>query len=102
MLTIRRQEHYLALQAARARAASAAYTADYARRARIAGTLSQGTRAFGLRRARYIGAAKTARQHILTAMAMNFVRMGNWLMGKPLAKTRTSAFERVMKQWAFC
>src|SRR5262245_38112327 len=102
MLTIRRQEHYLALHAARARETSAAYTADYARRAGIEGTLSQGTRAFGLRRARYIGEAITALQHIRTAVAMNFVRMGNWLMGKPLAKTRTSAFERVMKQLAFC
>jgi transposase len=102
MLTIRRQEHYLALQAARARETSAAYTADYARRAGIEGTLSQGTRAFGLRRARYIGEAKTALQHVLTAVAINFVRMGNWLMGKPLAKTRTSAYERVMQQLAFC
>ena len=102
MLTIRRQEHSLALHAARARAASAADTADYARGAGIAGTLSQGTRAYGLRRARYIGEVKTALQHIVTAAAINFVRMGNWLMEKPLAKTRLSAFERVMRQGAPC
>jgi transposase len=102
MLTIRRQEHYQALHAARAREASAAYAADYARRAGIEGTLSQGTRAYGLRRARYIGEAKTALQHLVTAAAINFVRIAYWLMGKPLAKTRVSAFERVMKQFAFC
>jgi transposase len=102
MLTVCRQAHYLALHAARARETSAAYTAAYARRAGLEGTLSQGIRAFGLRRARYIGEAKTALQHVLTAVAINFVRMGNWLREKPLARTRTSAFERVMKQFACC
>jgi hypothetical protein len=45
---------------------------------------------------------KTAFQHIVTAAAINFMRMGNWLMEKPLAKTRLSAFERVMRQGAPC
>ena len=48
MLTLRRQAHYQALHAARARETSTAYTAEYARRAGIEGTLSQGTRAYGL------------------------------------------------------
>jgi transposase len=64
MRTIRRQAPSLALPATRAREASAAYAADSARRAGIAGTLSQGTRAFGLRRARDSGEGKTALQHI--------------------------------------
>ena len=64
------------------------------------GTLSQGIRVYGLRLARYIGEAKTALQHLLTAAAINFVRMATWLMEKPLAKTRVSAFERVMKPFA--
>jgi transposase len=85
-----------------ARQTSTAYTIKYARRAGIEGTLSQGTRVYGLRRARYIGAAKTALQHLVTAAAINFVRIGKWLLGKPLAKTRTSAFERVMRQCASC
>jgi len=102
MLTVRRQAHYQALHTARARETSAAYAADYARRAGIEGTLSQGTRAYGLRQARYIGEVKTALQHIVTAAAINFVRMGNWLMEKPLAKTRIAAFERVMRQCAPC
>jgi transposase len=102
MLTVRRQAHYQALQAVRACETSTVYAADYARRAGIKGTLSQGTRAYGLRRARYIGEVKTALQHIVTAAAINFVRMGNWLMEKPLAKTRISAFERVMRPCAPC
>jgi transposase len=101
-LTVRPQVYYEALQEAREREASPDYKAEYARRAGIEGTISQGVRAYGLRRARYFGEAKTSLQHVLTAAAINFVRMGNWLMGKPLAKTRTSAFERVMKQFALC
>jgi transposase len=101
-ITVRRQDHYLALQAARIRETTEAYATEYARRAGVEGALSQGTRAYGLRRARYIGEAKTALQHLLTAAAINFVRIANWLMAKPLAKTRVSAFERTMKQYALC
>jgi transposase len=51
-ITVRRQDHHVALQAARARETSAAYTTEYARRAGIEGTLSQGSRAYGRRHAR--------------------------------------------------
>jgi transposase len=101
-ITVRRQDHHVALQAARARETSAAYRTEYARRAGIEGTLSQGIRAYGLRHARYSGAAKTHLQHVLTAAAINFVRIGNWLMKKPLAKTRTSAFQKLIAQPVCC
>jgi transposase len=101
-ITVRRQDHHVALQAARARETSTAYTTEYARRAGIEGTLSQGIRAYGRRHARYIGGAKTHLQHVLTAAAINFVRIGNWLMQKPLAKTRTSAFQKLITQPAGC
>jgi hypothetical protein len=51
-----------------------------------------------LRRARYIGLAKTHLQHVVTAAAMNLVRLGAWLAGTPLARTRQSAFVRLMAQ----
>jgi hypothetical protein len=51
-----------------------------------------------LRRARYIGLAKTQLQHVVTAAAMNLVRLGAWLAGTPLARTRHSAFARLMLQ----
>jgi transposase len=101
-ITLRRQEQHLALQAARVRETSADYEREYARRAGIDGTLSQGIRACGLRRSRYLGAAKTHLQHVLTATAINLVRIGHWLMDKPVAKTRTSAFENLMKQAVPC
>jgi transposase len=97
-LTVRRQDHHVAWPAARARETSAAYTTEYARRAGLEGTLSQGTRAYGLRHARYSGEANTRLQHVLTAAAINVVRMGHWLMKKPLAKTRTSAFQPLLTQ----
>jgi hypothetical protein len=50
----------------------------------------------------YSGDVKTAFPHIVTAAAINFVYMGNWLIEKSLAKTRISAFERGMKQCACC
>ena len=64
----------------------------YKRRAGVEGTLSQGVRAFGLRRARYRGLAKTRLQHVATAAAMNVDRMVAWLDERPRAKTRTSRF----------
>ena len=65
---------------------------QYAHRAGIEGTVSQGIRISGLRYSRYIGLAKTHLQHVLTAAAMNLVRVVCWLEEKPLAQTRTSAF----------
>ena len=96
MMTIRPKEQYAALHAARKREASAAFKEEYARRAGIEGTRSQGTRAFGLRHCRYIGLAKTHLQHVLTAAAINFVRVSEWLDGTPVATTRRSAFAALM------
>jgi transposase len=67
----------------------------YIQRAGIEGTISQGTRAFGLRQTRYIGLAKTHLQHILTAVAINIERVDNWLTETPLAKTRVSRFKSI-------
>lgn len=64
----------------------------YQKRAGVEGTLSQGIRAFGLRKTRYIGLAKTHLQHLVTAAALNFARINNWLLETPLARTRTSPF----------
>ena len=62
------QEHCEALQAARAWYASAEGQQRYPGRAGGEGTLSQGVRAFGLRRTRYRGLEKTHVQ--LVAMAI--------------------------------
>src|ERR687896_670620 len=64
----------------------------YARRAGIEGTLSQGVRAFGLRRSRYRGLARTHLQHVATAAAVNLERLAAWFRAVPRAATRISRF----------
>lgn len=91
-LTIRPRAEYLALQAARQYQTTSDFKARYDARAGIEGTLSQGLRVCDLRRARYIGLAKTRLQHILTAAALNLHRLGDWWAGTPVATTRQSAF----------
>jgi transposase len=81
-----------ALADARAWYVSAEGKAQYAHRAGIEGTLSQGVRAFGLRRTRYWGVAKTHLQHVAIAAAINVDRIVAWLDERPRAKTRTSRF----------
>ena len=64
----------------------------YAKRAGVEGTVSQGVRAFGLRRTRYRGLAKTHLQHVATAAAINLDRIVNWIDNIPRGKTPTSRF----------
>ena len=72
-----------ALQAIRTWYASAEGKRQYARRAGIEGTLSQGVRAFGLRRARYRGLEKTHLPPVATAAAINIDRTVAWLDAAP-------------------
>ena len=86
-----REQHEALLQA-REEEQSATWLARYHVRAGIEGTISQGIRAFGLRRTRYVGLAKTALQHATVAAAINAVRVTAWLAGIPRTSTRTSRF----------
>jgi transposase len=95
-ITVRPQEQYRALQAARERETTAAYAKEYARRAGVEGTLSQAVRRSGLRRSRYVGLPRTHLGHVLIATAVNFVRIGEWLAGTPRAKTRHPPFADVL------
>ena len=81
---------YEALNAARDRMHDPVWKERYRVRAGIEGTLSQGVRAFGMRRSRYIGLAKTGLQQACTAAAMNVSRIVDWLDKKPRAKTRVT------------
>ncbi len=69
----------------------------YRVRAGVEGTLSQGVRAFGMRRSRYIGLAKTGLQQVCTAAAMNVSRVVRWLGGVPRARTRVTRFAALAK-----
>jgi len=94
-ITIRPQAQHEALQAARRRQKTPAFAKQYALREGIEATISQGVRAFGMRRSRYIGLAKTHLQHLGIAAAINLVRAVAWLDGDELAPTRVSAFQRL-------
>lgn len=91
-LTLQPQAEHEAMQYARARQEMPAFKLQYARRAGIEGTFSQGVQNCGLRRSRYQGKAKTHLQHVATAAAINVSRLTNWLNEVPLAKTRRSHF----------
>ncbi|MFL5538315.1 MAG: transposase [Longimicrobiaceae bacterium] len=86
-----RAEHE-ALKASRERLKTKEGRRLYARRAGIEGTLSQGVRAFGLRRSRYRGLARTRLQHVATAAAIDLQRLAAWFRAVPRAATRTSRF----------
>ncbi|MBA2677347.1 MAG: transposase, partial [Ktedonobacteraceae bacterium] len=91
-LAVRTEQTFLALQTARERQETVAFKEIYAKRAGIEGTLSQGVRAFGLRRSRYVGEAKTRLQHLMIDVALNVVRLFAWSEARPREQTRLSRF----------
>jgi transposase len=80
------------MQMARQRQETEAFATNCARRQRIERMLSQGVQAYGLRRARYGGRAKTRLQYVATAVAINVRRVTDWLDGVPPTATRCSPF----------
>jgi transposase len=91
-LTLHPREAHLALAAARREQRLPDFKERYDKRAGIEGTISQTVCALDMRRSRYIGLAKTHLQHVLTATAINLIRVGAWLEEIPFAKTRRSPF----------
>jgi transposase len=100
VLKLHPQPQHEAFKAAQAWFASDEGKRQYRRRAGVEGTLSQGVRAFGMRRSRYRGLAKTHLQNIAIAAAMNIDRLVAWFEGRPRARTRTSRFAALMPHQA--
>ncbi|MBP8534114.1 IS1182 family transposase [Streptomyces sp. MK37H] len=92
ILTLRPKTEHDILQQARIEQDTDHWRRRYGHRAGVEGTISQGVQAFGLRRSRYRGLAKTRLQHHFTGAAVNLARIDAWLTGRPLAKTRISPF----------
>jgi transposase len=99
IVSLQAREHFEALQAARKHQETEAFRASYAARAGIEGTHAQAVRRCGLRRCRcglrrcrYVGLAKAHLQNVLTAAAVNLVRVAEWLAGSPVASSRVSRF----------
>jgi transposase len=91
-LTLMPRDQFEAVQARRVAQQTPEFQRVYRLRAGVEGTLSQAVNAYALRRARYIGLAKTRLQHIATAVAINLQRLWAWLNGEPLARTRRTPF----------
>jgi hypothetical protein len=53
-------------------------------------------RAFGLRGCRYTGESRALLQHLATAVAIDLVRIGAWLIERPSEGTRTTPIARLM------
>jgi transposase len=94
-LTLRRREEHLAIAKRRKQQQAETWSTKYNQRAGVEGTISQGVRGFGLRQCCYVGLSKIHLQHILTATAMNAIRLFAWYEGVPLAKTRISSFAKL-------
>jgi len=91
-LNLQPEAAFEALKAARAYIASPEGREAYGLRAGVESTLSQGVRAFGMRRARYRGEAKTHLQETLAATAINVARATCWLAGERPEATKLSRF----------
>jgi transposase len=91
-LTLHPQAEQEALERARQQQQTAEFKAAYAKRAGVEGTIAVAVAAHEMRRARYIGQAKTHLQHILTAIAIDVTRLFAWWEEKPRARTRKLPF----------
>lgn len=94
-INVRPKDEHLAIVKRRKQQKTKTWSKKYNQRAGVEGTISQGIRGFSLRECRYVGLDKVHLQHILTATAMNAVRLFAWFEGIPLAKTRVSSFAKL-------
>ena len=94
-LSVRVEADYAALTHLRAEQETSQWKDRYHRRAGVEGTFAQGVRLTGLRQARYVGLAKVHLQHIVIVVALNLVRLANWLEQIPFATTRRSRFAQL-------
>lgn len=83
------------LQRQRQQQETDSFRAEYRLRAGVEGLLSQGVRAYELRKARYVGCAKTQLQQILIAVAINLVRLVAWWREGHNSAPRNSALARL-------
>lgn len=94
-ITLRPRDEHLAIIKRRKQQETKKWSKQYNQRAGVEGTISQGVRGFNMRSARYVGLNKVHLQHVLTATAMNVIRLFAWFEGVPLAKTRVSSFAKL-------
>jgi len=82
-------------QRLRAEQATDAWRQRYALRCGVESLIAQASRRSDLHQARYRGLAKTHLQHVLTALAINLVRVDGWLTGVATTGSWTSRLARL-------
>lgn len=91
-LTLGTEPVQQALEQRRREQSTPAFVQQYALRAGVEATISQGVRTKGLRQARYRGQAKVHLHHLRIAAAINLVRIDQWLaaheQGQPARRPR--------------
>ena len=92
LIALQERGHYEALQVRRQQQKTEEFQKRYAARAGVEGTHAQAIQRCGLRQCRYVGIAKVRLQHVLTAAALNLVRIADWWTGTKRAATRRSRF----------
>ncbi len=100
ILGLQTREYHETLQLLRKRQSTAEFRKSYAARAGIESTDAQAIRRSGLRRTRYRGLAKTYLQHVVTAAAINLLRIAAWASETPIGQTRCSNFAALQFQAA--
>ena len=94
-LFLRPREIHEAVTAARAGQDTRHWKDRYKTRAGVEGLMHQATCVTGIRRARYLGSAKTRLEHVAAATAINVIRLDAWYAGHPLDRARTTHLQRV-------
>ena len=97
IIGLQAREQHKALQATHRQQTTKEFQLQYAARAGIEATHEQAVRRCGLRRCRYIGRSKAHLQHVLTATAINVIRLNDWWAGTPNSQTRCSRFAALKK-----
>ena len=97
IIGLQAREQHEALRTTRRQQTTKEFQSQYASRAGIEATHEQAIRRCGLRRCRYIGRSKSHLQHVLTATAINVIRLNDWLAGAPNSQTRCSRFAALKK-----
>lgn len=95
LLTLDTQERYTLLAQARERQQTDDFKTQYGLRSGAESLMSQAVRACEIRRSRYLGQARIHLQHVLTAVAINLIRLVDWLRDPQPTPTRVSAFARL-------
>jgi transposase len=94
-LTFRPRPQYETQRQLRAEQATPPWRQRYAHRSGIEGTIAQASRRSDVHQTRYRGLPKTHLQHVLTALALNLVRVDAWLTGTPLGGSWISRLTRL-------